>query len=143
MEPLLFFFQYKDHDLIQFTNGSEPRTSEEFRDGWRFLRGVPISSEEIAKMSARSPSAVVAQIDQQGYCQLDKYNIAASWREMHTLEGKRESLFHLPKQPSLRCLKHRRGCGNLSRASSYHAALSEPSVGSLYSAWSASPQLAP
>jgi hypothetical protein len=87
----LTLYQFKEHDLIQLTDGRTPFTLEENRQGWRFRHRLPATPEAVGKLAAKAASKVLDEVELQGYCQLDKFEIEPSWRKRWTEEGRREN----------------------------------------------------
>ena len=82
-------YQYREHDLIQLTDGRSPWTDEEHKGGWRLRETLSASVEAVSQVSARAPSEVLGIVEKQGHCMLNKFEIEQRWRRAHTAEGGR------------------------------------------------------
>jgi hypothetical protein len=90
MADELALYQFKDHDLLQLTDGREPYSLKEDRAGWKFRQRLPATSEAIGKVSAKAVSKLLDEIERQGYSVLSKFEIQSDWRKRWTTEGRNE-----------------------------------------------------
>ncbi len=83
MASKLKLYQFAQHDMVQFTDGREPYTSEENAAQWKLRASVPATPDAIADVVTTAPSAVLHSILQRGYWISDKGGVTAQWRRTY------------------------------------------------------------
>jgi hypothetical protein len=82
MTKHLAVYQYREHDLIQLTDGREVHAADAHRGAWVERQTVPATVEGVARVSAKAPSEVLEEIERQGYADLKGFEIQEDWRKV-------------------------------------------------------------
>lgn len=81
MADELHIYQFDEHDLLQVTDGRPPRVDKERLPLWKLRGSIPATVDEIAKVSAKAPDKVLAEVRRWGTSMLEGRQISPAWRK--------------------------------------------------------------
>lgn len=73
-------FQHEKQDIVQFTDGRNVQSLDEYRDGWHEHEPIPASVQAVEKISARGPSSILEEVAREGWAQISKFEVQEEWK---------------------------------------------------------------
>lgn len=63
---MLTVWQFKQWHLVQLTDGRQPVTTDEYRDGWSVFGEVAATEDAVSEIALKSSKQVLNEVDLKG-----------------------------------------------------------------------------